>query len=111
MRRRWCWPGIARRPSARWRRLRATAIEGTRHDTGYVDSARNDLYADALMLVLPSYEEGLDSGARSQACGVPVIVSSRDRSKCRAGRAPIDPDDADGSLARAALLEAMRLRP
>ena len=68
--------------------------------TGYVDSARKiELYADAMMLVLPSYEEGFGLPVlEAMACGVPVIVSNRGSLPEVAGAAaePIDPDDAEG---------------
>jgi len=87
--------------SARWEaRCEQPPLKGHVAITGYVDSARkNDLYADALMLVLPSYEEGFGLPVlEAMACGVPVIVSSRGSLPEVAGpaAAPIDPDDADG---------------
>ena len=87
--------------SARWEaRCEQPPLKGHVTITGYVDSARkNDLYADALMLVLPSYEEGFGLPVlEAMACGVPVIVSSRGSLPEVAGpaAAPIDPDDADG---------------
>ena len=97
--------------SARWEaRCEQPPLRGHVTITGYVDSARkNDLYADALMLVLPSYEEGFGLPVlEAMACGVPVIVSSRGSLPEVAGpaAAPIDPDDADGfARAMRALLE------
>ena len=80
MRRRSCSPDIARRPRRDGKRAaRQAPLKGHVTITGYVDSARKiDLYADALMLVLPSYEEGFGLPVlEAMACGVPVIVSSR----------------------------------
>jgi len=68
--------------------------------TGYVDLARRiELYENASMLVLPSYDEGFGLPVlEAMACGVPVIVSSRGSLPEVAGAAatPIDPDDAVG---------------
>ena len=87
--------------STRWEaRCEEAPLKGHVTITGYVDSARKtDLYADAAMLVLPSYEEGFGLPVlEAMACGVPVIVSSRGSLPEVAGAAasPIDPDDADG---------------
>jgi glycosyltransferase involved in cell wall biosynthesis len=87
--------------SARWEaRCEAPPLQGHITITGYVDSARKiDLYADAAMLVLPSYEEGFGLPVlEAMACGVPVIVSSRGSLPEVAGAAaaPIDPDNVDG---------------
>ncbi|HUQ88495.1 MAG TPA: glycosyltransferase family 1 protein [Vicinamibacterales bacterium] len=87
--------------SARWEaRCEQSPLKEHVTITGYVDSTRKiDLYADALMLVLPSYEEGFGLPVlEAMACGVPVIVSSRGSLPEVAGAAaePIDPDDADG---------------
>jgi glycosyltransferase involved in cell wall biosynthesis len=97
--------------SARWEaRSEQPPLRGHVSITGYVDRARKiELYADALMLVLPSYEEGFGLPVlEAMACGVPVIVSSRGSLPEVAGAAasPIDPDDADGfAQAMQALLE------
>jgi glycosyltransferase involved in cell wall biosynthesis len=87
--------------SARWEaRCEQVPLKGHVEITGYVDTAKRiDLYARALMLVLPSYEEGFGLPVlEAMACGVPVIVSSRGSLPEVAGpaAAPIDPDDADG---------------
>jgi glycosyltransferase involved in cell wall biosynthesis len=87
--------------SARWEgRSAQPPLKGHVTITGYVDSARKvDLYADAMMLVLPSYEEGFGLPVlEAMACGVPVIVSTRGSLPEVAGAAaePIDPDDAEG---------------
>lgn len=87
--------------SARWEaRCAEPPLNGHVTITGYVDTRqRMDLFADALMLVLPSYEEGFGLPVlEAMACGVPVIVSSRGSLPEVAGPAasPIDPDDAEG---------------
>jgi glycosyltransferase involved in cell wall biosynthesis len=90
--------------SARWEeRCQQPPLKGHVTITGYVDSRqRMDLYANAAMLVLPSYEEGFGLPVlEAMACGVPVIVSSRGSLPEVAGGAasPIDPDDAEGFAA------------
>lgn len=97
--------------SARWeQRCEEHPLRGHVRITGYVDVQQKiDLYADAAMLVLPSYEEGFGLPVlEAMACGVPVIVSSRGSLPEVAGAAatPIDPDDADGfAAAMRALLD------
>ncbi|HJU43239.1 MAG TPA: glycosyltransferase family 1 protein, partial [Vicinamibacterales bacterium] len=90
--------------SARWEaRCEQPPLKGHVTITGYVDAQRRmDLYAEAVMLVLPSYEEGFGLPVlEAMACGVPVIVSSRGSLPEVAGPAatPIDPDDAGGFTA------------
>jgi glycosyltransferase involved in cell wall biosynthesis len=87
--------------SAQWEsRCAEGPLAGHVGITGYVNLARRiDLYTHALMLVLPSYEEGFGLPVlEAMACGVPVIVSSRGSLPEVAGPAatPIAPDDADG---------------
>jgi glycosyltransferase involved in cell wall biosynthesis len=87
--------------SARWEaRCERPPLRGHVAITGYIDTAKRiDLYSDAVMLVLPSYEEGFGLPVlEAMACGVPVIVSSRGSLPEVAGPAatPIDPDDAEG---------------
>lgn len=91
--------------SARWeQRCEDATLRGHVRITGYVDTQqRIDLYADAIMLVLPSYEEGFGLPVlEAMACGVPVVVSSRGSLPEVAGAAatPIDPDDAAGFAAQ-----------
>ncbi len=91
--------------SARWEaRCDQPPLKGHVTITGYVTMPqRIALYADALMLVLPSYEEGFGLPVlEAMACGVPVIVSSRGSLPEVAGGAavPIDPDDAEGFTAQ-----------
>jgi alpha-1,3-rhamnosyl/mannosyltransferase len=90
--------------SARWEARCAEApLKGHVTITGYVAmKQRLDLYAQAAMLVLPSYEEGFGLPVlEAMACGVPVIVSSRGSLPEVAGPAatPIDPDDAEALTA------------
>ena len=87
--------------SARWEaRCEQPPLKGHVTITGYVDAAQKiDLYANASMLVLPSYEEGFGLPVlEAMACGVPVVISSRGSLPEVAGAAatPIDPDDANG---------------
>jgi glycosyltransferase involved in cell wall biosynthesis len=91
--------------SARWEARAAEApLAGHVEITGYVDTARKiELFANARMLVLPSYEEGFGLPVlEAMACGVPVVVSSRGSLPEVAGPAadPIDPDDAEALAAR-----------
>lgn len=80
-------------------RIARAPLAGHVEHLGYVQpDARQRVYAGALMLVLPSYEEGFGIPAlEAMTAGVPVIVA-------RAGALPevvgdagavIDPDDAD----------------
>ena len=91
--------------SAAWEQQAARPpLAGHVEFTGYIDQARRiELYADALMLVLPSYEEGFGLPVlEAMACGVPVVVSSRGSLPEVAGPAaePVDPDDMEGLAAR-----------
>ncbi len=97
--------------SARWEaRANEAPLAGHVEITGYVDTARRiELFANACMLVLPSYEEGFGLPVlEAMACGVPVVVSARGSLPEVAGGAaqPIDPDDAAAmSAAMLALLD------
>jgi glycosyltransferase involved in cell wall biosynthesis len=97
--------------SSRWEaRCEQIPLKGHITITGYVDAAQKiDLYANAAMLVLPSYEEGFGLPVlEAMACGVPVVISSRGSLPEVAGNAatPVDPDDVDGFVAQMqALLE------
>lgn len=87
--------------SVRWEeQCEQPPLKGHVTITGYVaPERRTELYADAAMLVLPSYEEGFGLPVlEAMACGVPVIVSSRGSLPEVAGPAasPVDADDADG---------------
>ena len=91
--------------SAQWEaRLKQPPLAGHVDVTGYVDQAqRVALYADARMVVLPSYEEGFGLPVlEAMACGIPVVVSSRGSLPEVAGAAaqPVDPDDVEGLAAR-----------
>jgi glycosyltransferase involved in cell wall biosynthesis len=91
--------------SVRWEaRANEPPLAGHVEITGYVDAARRiELFADARMLVLPSYEEGFGLPVlEAMACGVPVVVSSRGSLPEVAGPAadPVEPDDAEGLTAR-----------
>ena len=97
--------------SSRWEaRCEQRPLKGHITITGYVDAAQKiDLYANAAMLVLPSYEEGFGLPVlEAMACGVPVVISSRGSLPEVAGQAatPVDPDDVDGFVEQMqALLE------
>jgi glycosyltransferase involved in cell wall biosynthesis len=87
--------------SKRWEeRCEQPPLAGHVEITGYVTpEQRIALYESALMLVLPSYEEGFGLPVlEAMSCGVPVIVSSRGSLPEVAGAAatPIDPDDVEG---------------
>ena len=91
--------------SVRWEaRASEPPLAGHVEITGYVDEARRiELFADACMLVLPSYEEGFGLPVlEAMACGVPVVISSRGSLPEVAGPAadPVEPDDADGLTSR-----------
>ena len=95
--------------SAEWEaRLQQPPLSGHVEITGYVNQQRRlALYAEARMLVLPSYEEGFGLPVlEAMACGVPVVVSSRGSLPEVAGAAaaPVDPDDVEGLAARMAAL-------
>lgn len=95
--------------SSRWEeRCEQSPLKGHVTITGYVDTAQKiELYANAAMLILPSYEEGFGLPVlEAMACGVPVVVSSRGSLPEVAGPAatPVDPDDVDGFVAQMAAL-------
>ena len=97
--------GHATPASQRWEaRVQEAPLAGHVEITGYVDTARRiELFADARMLVLPSYEEGFGLPVlEAMACGVPVVISSRGSLPEVAGGAavPIDPDDAEAMAAQ-----------
>ena len=85
----------------RWQdEARARHLAGLVQWRGYVDEGtRQELYAAAHMLVLPSLDEGFGLPVlEAMACGVPVVVSSGGSLPEVAGDAarPIPPDDANG---------------
>jgi glycosyltransferase involved in cell wall biosynthesis len=75
---------------------------------GYVSEAkRRALFQDAVMLVLPSFEEGFGLPVlEAMACGLPVVVSDRGSLPEVAGTAatPVDPTDIEGLAAAMAQL-------
>lgn len=89
-------------------RANQAPLAGQVEFTGYIDAGqRVALYADAAMLVLPSYDEGFGLPVlEAMACGVPVVVSSRGSLPEVAGPAadPFDPADAEGLAERMAVL-------
>ena len=98
-------PDVSNASAARWEaRAKESPLAGHVEITGYVDTARRiELFANARMLVLPSYEEGFGLPVlEAMACGVPVVVSSRGSLPEVAGGAaqPVDPDDAEGLAER-----------
>jgi glycosyltransferase involved in cell wall biosynthesis len=80
-------------------RLSSPPFSGHVQDVGYVsDDRKQQLYRDACMLVLPSFEEGFGLPVLdAMASGVPVVVSNRGSLPEVAGAAasPVDPDDAN----------------
>ncbi len=97
--------GQATPASAQWEaRATEAPLAGHVEITGYVDTARRiELFANARMLVLPSYDEGFGLPVlEAMACGVPVVVSSRGSLPEVAGGAaqPVDPDDVEALAAR-----------
>jgi glycosyltransferase involved in cell wall biosynthesis len=99
---------LAGRPtptSAAWEaRAREAPLAGHVDIMGYVDDARRRaLYAEARMLVLPSFDEGFGLPVlEAMACGVPVVISSRGSLPEVAGPAanPVEPDDVEGLTQR-----------
>ena len=92
--------------------LSSPILDGHVQLRGYVsDAERRQLYRDASMLVLPSFEEGFGLPVlEAMACGVPVVISSRGALPEVAGEAasPVEPDDIDGLCgAMARLLDPM----
>ena len=95
--------------SRRWEaRAKEPPLAGHVEVTGYVQADRKvDLYRNARMLVLPSYEEGFGLPVlEAMASGVPVVVSSRGSLPEVAGPAadPVDPDDVEALTARMRML-------
>jgi glycosyltransferase involved in cell wall biosynthesis len=81
-------------------RARSLHLNGMIRWTGYVDeTTRQDLFAGACMLVLPSLDEGFGLPVlEAMACGVPVVISTGGSLPEVAGDAarPLAPDDVDG---------------
>jgi glycosyltransferase involved in cell wall biosynthesis len=91
--------------SVRWEaRAKEAPLAGHVDLMGYVEQAKRiELFANARMLVLPSYEEGFGLPVlEAMACGVPVVISDRGSLPEVAGQAadPVDPDDVEGLIAR-----------
>ncbi|MPZ18058.1 MAG: glycosyltransferase [Luteitalea sp.] len=87
---------------------RPPLVGRTRH-VGYVeDSGRTSLYRDALMLVLPSWDEGFGLPVvEAMAAGVPVIVSNRGALPEVVGNAGVVVDAADSAALSAAMAELL----
>ncbi len=81
-------------------RSRQPALEGSVRWPGYVpDDARPEMFRQARMLVLPSFEEGFGLPVlEAMACGVPVVISNRGSLPEVAGAAAVavPPDDIEG---------------
>lgn len=81
-------------------RARTLHVDGQVQWLGYVDhAARQELFAGAHMLVLPSFDEGFGLPVlEAMASGVPVVVSSGGSLPEVAGDAatPVDPSDVIG---------------
>jgi glycosyltransferase involved in cell wall biosynthesis len=84
---------------AEMQRLESPPLAGHVTRLGYVShEARQQLYREARLLVLPSLEEGFGLPVlEAMACGVPVVISTRGSLPEVAGDAarPVDPLDAN----------------
>ena len=102
--------------SSEWEaQCQRTPLAGHVTMSGYVNTARRmALYEQALMLVLPSLEEGFGLPVlEAMACGVPVVVSNRGALPEVVGTAatPIDPANVEGfTAAMRALVDPARAR-
>ena len=90
-------------------RMNEAPLAGRVRHAGYVsEAARQELYRDAAVLVLPSFHEGFGLTAlEAMAAGVPVVASNRGSLPELIGDAGLLVDPADAGAMSRALIDAL----